>query len=400
MVGNIGALESIFGMLLMILYFFASVYIPLLNVPLTQLKLVHQTGIAVILGFLSGLILNKVTSTQTTGNYVSFDESLFFYYLLPPIIFAEGFNMKRQRFFQNAGYVSLFGILGTIICFLVNAICAFYLSSWGVIKDIDHNSVQFTLKDVVLFGSVLSASDTVAAISVISEEEAPVLRGILLGEGVVNDAVAIILFQSAMRLDMATFDVSMLGLYVLDIAYICLTSVLIGLLFGLLSAAMTRKFREFNKHPPYEVALLFFLAYVGYMVSVILDISGVISILTTAIMMGHYTWYNLSHEAREVSRTVFHIVGHVIEAFIFVYMGLTSYEYYTHFAGYLFMLEYSLVVMFARFAGIVIFPGLLKLVVRGFKLKWMELITLWFAGSIRGAIAFALILTVSGSANK
>ena len=308
--------------------------------------------------------------------------------------------MKRQRFFQNAGYVSLFGILGTIICFLVNAVCAFYLSSWGVIKDIHGNEILFTLKDVVIFGSVLSASDTVAAISVISEDEAPVMRGILLGEGVINDAVAIILFQSALRLDLNTLDAGTMGMYVVDIAYICVSSVLIGVLFGLISAAMTRKFRHFNNYPPIEVAMLFFVGYLGYLISFALDISGVISILTTAIMMGHYTWYNISEEAREVSKTVFHIVGQIIEAFIFTYIGLSTYEYYTHFSGYLFMFESSLVVMFARFSGIVLFPGLLKLVMKGFKLGWMELITIWFAGSIRGAIAFALILTVEDSANK
>jgi len=308
--------------------------------------------------------------------------------------------MKRQRFFQNAGYVALFGILGTIICFLVNAVCAYYLSAWGVIKDIHGNEIAFTLKDVMLFGSVLSASDTVAAISVISEEEAPVMRGILLGEGVINDAVAIILFQSALRLNLDTLSASSAGTYLLDIGYICISSILVGLIFGLISAAMTRKFREFNHHPPTEVAMLFFLGYLGYMVSFALDFSGVISILTTAIMMGHYTWYNISEEARAVSRSVFHIVGEIIEAFIFVYIGLCTYEYYQHFTGYFFMLESSLMVMFARFSGIVLFPGLLKLVMKRFKLRWMELVTIWFAGSIRGAIAFALILTVEDSANK
>jgi len=53
-------LEGIVGILLMTIYVFASVYIPLLNVPLTQIKLVHQTGIAVVLGFLAGALLKEV----------------------------------------------------------------------------------------------------------------------------------------------------------------------------------------------------------------------------------------------------------------------------------------------------------------------------------------------------
>lgn len=54
-------LEGIFGILLMITYSFASVYIPLLNVSFSQIKLVHQTGIAVVLGFIAGVIVTKVT---------------------------------------------------------------------------------------------------------------------------------------------------------------------------------------------------------------------------------------------------------------------------------------------------------------------------------------------------
>ncbi len=53
-------LESILGIVIMTIYIFASVYFPMLNVPFTQIKLVHQTGIAVALGFLSGMLLKEV----------------------------------------------------------------------------------------------------------------------------------------------------------------------------------------------------------------------------------------------------------------------------------------------------------------------------------------------------
>ncbi len=47
----------------------------------------------------------------------SFDESLFFYFVLPPIIFAAGYNLKRRRFFSNIGGISLFGVVATIFTF-------------------------------------------------------------------------------------------------------------------------------------------------------------------------------------------------------------------------------------------------------------------------------------------
>lgn len=53
-------LEGIVGILLMTIYVFASVYIPMLNVLFTQIKLVHQTGVALVLGFLAGMLLKEV----------------------------------------------------------------------------------------------------------------------------------------------------------------------------------------------------------------------------------------------------------------------------------------------------------------------------------------------------
>jgi len=43
-------------------------------------------------------------------------------------------------------------------------------------------------------GATLSASDVLAALTLVDEKETPRLHSILFGEGVLNDAVAILLF--------------------------------------------------------------------------------------------------------------------------------------------------------------------------------------------------------------
>lgn len=61
----------------------------------------------------------------------------------------------------------------------------------------------FSLTEVLMLSSVLCATDTVAANSLIKAEKFPVLNAVLFGEGILNDAVAIILFGtvSKLRLD-------------------------------------------------------------------------------------------------------------------------------------------------------------------------------------------------------
>ena len=58
-------------------------------------------------------------------NLVAFDETYFFYFCLPPIVFASGFNMKRKKFFENFTNVIIFGVISTILQFFafILAIC-------------------------------------------------------------------------------------------------------------------------------------------------------------------------------------------------------------------------------------------------------------------------------------
>jgi len=46
---------------------------------------------------------------------VGIEHDLFFYYFLPPIILAEGYNMKKEKFFKYLHLILIFGIMGTII---------------------------------------------------------------------------------------------------------------------------------------------------------------------------------------------------------------------------------------------------------------------------------------------
>ena len=48
-----------------------------------------------------------------------FDESLFVYFLLPPIIFEAGFSLIKRPFFRNLGTILLFAVPGTVLTMLV-----------------------------------------------------------------------------------------------------------------------------------------------------------------------------------------------------------------------------------------------------------------------------------------
>lgn len=56
--------------------------------------------------------------------------------------------------------------------------------------------LNLNLRECFVISSLLCSSDVIAAISIIKYEEQPKLFSLVFGEGIVNDAVAIILFNT------------------------------------------------------------------------------------------------------------------------------------------------------------------------------------------------------------
>ena len=81
--------------------------------------------------------------------------------------------------------------------------------------------------------------------------------------------------------------------------------------------------------------------------------SGIITLLTTGIVMSHYAWFNLSPQGKSSSHIVFQFLGYAAEAFVFAYLGLTFFSYTSlKWSFDLFIVE-LLIIFFGRFIGTV-----------------------------------------------
>eukprot|EP00198_Chlamydomonas_reinhardtii_P007545 XP_001696882.1 cation/hydrogen exchanger, NhaP-type [Chlamydomonas reinhardtii] len=317
----------------------------------TRFQWATEGSVALLLGLVAGAGLFGYyyltdPNHRIPRRLVTFDEDVFFQTLLPPIIFSAGFSVKKKLFFRNFFTLMIFGVLGTMVSAGILA-----SGSLGLMTAVGlplHGLLRMSLA----LGSVLSCTDSVASLSVLDGERHPLLYSLLFGEGVVNDATAIVLLGSVSNLN--AFDESqalgLSGLWALALQFLRLfvLSTALGLGVGMASAALVRRlFRRPGAPSPasapaaggaaaaaagsdhggsgssnQEVLAVALLGLVAYFLAEALDLSAILSVFFCGIAMSHYTWHSLSPAAKVITRHGFHVISSACEVTLFVYAGL------------------------------------------------------------------------------
>jgi NhaP-type Na+/H+ or K+/H+ antiporter len=353
---------------------------------------------------------------------------------LPPIIFAAGYNLRRRSFFKYFLYIFLYGVVGTIITFSIVTPLTYIANSYQLFtvtfgkeyEQASHNHtiltnitggnystetdgmdttsesliLNFSFREILLFSSVIAATDTVAALTFIKEEKEPKLFAILFGEGVINDAVCIVLYGIIRDFTASGEEFTSKTPFKMFSSFLSMFffSFIIGAGVGCLSAVFLKKLKDYNLNRVQECSIIVFFAFISYTLTEELGLSPIIALLFTGIFMSHYTFYNLSFQAREESSVVSRIMSNIAEAFVFTYLGLTViYNTILAFSFSFFFWELIFVVLgrVCAIYGISYAMSLLK--VRAFTIKNSQKGIMSCAGSIRGAIAFGLAISIDSN---
>ena len=147
-----------------------------------------------------------------------------------------------------------------------------------------------------------------------------------------------------------------------------------------------------------ETLLIFSFGYLAYSTGEIAHMSGIISLLTSGIVMAHYGWYNLSPQGKHVSCVAFQVIGFGFEAFVFAYLGLSFFSYAdlnSYAWSWSFILIELVICVFARIIGTVGMLYFFVLLRHRAKIDFKQACFISYAGMIRGAIAFGLVLNLS-----
>ncbi len=358
-----------------------------------------ESTIAVVLGMLLGFLLSAGFNVRT-----KFSEEVFFYFILPPIIFYQGYSLKKRNFFRYFHYIFTLGVLGTLLHMGCIALCLVYFNkAWLALRlpllgwdDTTKHDAFLGMDDILLLSTVLSSADEVAALAMVNKEEHPKLSALLFGEGVLNDAVSILLFRSVLKGDAES------SLYAATILYTALfllcSSTVIGLAVGLGLSRALKVNTGLNNHPTRQTIIIVLGCYVSYAVAELLEVNGVLSVFVTGVIFSHFAWHSLAPEAKIGTAIFSRALSQIAEIYSFTALGLSVYRFQTTDFSLRYLCISLVGMMLAR--GVVVF-GLFGLAMHFdtqhiFQDAWKDQLVLFGAGLVRGAITWAQALQMPG----
>ncbi|EDN04898.1 mitochondrial sodium/hydrogen exchanger [Histoplasma mississippiense (nom. inval.)] len=251
---------------------------------------------------------------------VSFNYQFFFNLLLPPIILASGYELHQANFFRNIGTILTFAFVGTFISALVLGLILYL---WSVIP-LDGLSISFV--EAFSVGATLSATDPVTILAIFNVYKVePKLYTVIFGESILNDAIAIVLFETAQRYKPGNAAGSLTLLSLFEAVGVFLLvffgSLVIGVAVGILTA-LGLKYTHVRREPKIESCLIVLIAYASYFFSTGVHLSGIVSLLFCGITLKHYAYYNMSRRTQLTTKYLFQVLAQLSENFIFIYLGL------------------------------------------------------------------------------
>lgn len=283
---------------------------------LEESRWINDSITALVIGLSTGGII-LLTTKGKSSHLLEFDEQLFFIYVLPPIIFNAGFQVKKKQFFRNFVTIMLFGAVGTLI--------SFSIISFGAKELLGKLDIGFLeLRDYLAIGAIFSATDSVCTLQVLNQDETPRLYSLVFGEGVVNDATSVVLFNAIQKLDLSHINSRAALVFTGNFLYLFLASTFLGVLIGLLSAYLIKKIYLGRHSTDREVALMILMAYLSYVMAELFDLSGILTVFICGIVMSHYTWHNVTFNSKVTTRHAFATLSFIAEIFIFLYVGMDA----------------------------------------------------------------------------
>jgi CPA1 family monovalent cation:H+ antiporter len=257
---------------------------------------VHYAIVLVLGGLVVGLVSGHSAPRV--------DPQIVLLVFLPPLIYAASFGSSTQDLRRYARPIALLAV-------------GLVLVTMGAVAVVAHAVAGIEWGPAFVLGAILSATDPVAATSVLRRLGAPDRISVILeGEALVNDGTGLTVYRLAVAAVVSGHF--SLGAGVLKFIEVSIGGVAIGLLAGWLSVQVRRRIDD----PPLEISISLLTAYLAYIPADRIGVSGVLAAVAAGLYTGGRTAVMLSPTSRLRTLGFWEALTFVLESLLFLLIGL------------------------------------------------------------------------------
>ena len=350
-----------------------------------------------VLLVLLGVLLVPLSRTEPFHYLAGFQltpDTLFFIFL-PILIFESAYRINIRDIAENAWSISL----TSVASLLISAFFIAFAGHWGLwAVGID---VPFIV--LLLFGSLISATDPVAVLALFKEFGAPKRLSLIFeGESLFNDATALALF-------LVVLEVALKGFHgvetVLQGVLVFISMLVGGSLFGYFMGYLFSRLLRFARHEHLQLTITLAAAHLTFLLSelisshvVVLDqpvrLSSIVATVITSIILGAESRYTISPGIQEYMDRFWSYAAFAANSLVFILLGLMFSMLSLDAIDMLLPMVIIIAVVIAGRAFSV-YPVIAVLNALGVEAHiprtWQKLLA-W--GSFRGALAVMLVLLI------
>jgi len=369
-----------------------------------EITAIPESGILIAMGVVLGTFMKMYGHFdffEDPDKFGELNSALLNLILLPIIIFASGWSIRRQDFYSQFPYILMFAMVGVALSTIVIA-CLIWLTGFMELHGVTSWRTSFA------YASLISATDPVATLSTYAKLKVdPLLNIMVFGESIINDAVAIVVFNvfNSDEYMMSSKGESLTGPGLLlsviwGILKIFCSSTVLGIALGMIYTLIAH-WADMRTNKKGQILVIFASCYLTYALAESLGMSGIIAEMFAALLMGIYMRPHLSSEGSLLATFFVKQLAMLADAAVCLLIGVSVVQLTSK--GWYFGLWVMLFCLVGRAAAV--FPVALvvnytKTVVgraSGVPEEGWNLLTpqhmfmMWHAG-LRGAIALALSL--------
>mmetsp|Transcript_48802 Transcript_48802/g.116012 ORF Transcript_48802/g.116012 Transcript_48802/m.116012 type:complete len:660 (-) Transcript_48802:190-2169(-) len=286
------------------------------------LKALPESFIVVLVSGLLGLTLRFVSHVDRfeTEDVRPVSAATMNLVLLPIIIFQSGWSVPMRHMFVNFGYIVIFAVLGTVIS--TAAITGMIIGTAKLgLHGVDD------LRAAVATAVLMSATDPVATLATFARKKVePTLNILVFGESIINDAVAIVLFN-LVNADEPTslFSREWHTLAGHTVVQLLLGSMVFGFVVAISMVLLYRALHHFG-HLSSSFKFIFIIssAYLTNAVAESLHHSGIIACLFSGITMSIYLRPHVGEEDYKRAGDHLQLLAEFADLAVFIMVGVTT----------------------------------------------------------------------------